>query len=66
MKYIFTYIIPGRVQATRRDRAKLLPRPREVVQAAHLQAQGTETQGMWTFEKETRPSLMRKAPVCWD
>ena len=53
MKYIFTSHFPGRVQAARRDRAELLQGPREAVQDAHLQAQGTETQGMWTFEKET-------------
>ena len=35
----------GRVQAARRDRAQLLPRPGEALQAAHLQAQGAEAEG---------------------
>ena len=53
MKYIFLHhIFSGRVQAARRDRAELLQRPREALQTAHLKAQGTETQGMWTFEKK--------------
>ena len=37
--------ISGRVQAARRDRAQLLPRPGEALQAAHLQAQGAEAEG---------------------
>ena len=46
----FHHIFTGRVQAARRDWAELLSRPGETLQAAHLQAQGAETEGMWTVD----------------
>ena len=52
----FDMIFPGRVQAASGDWAELLSRPGEALQAAHLQAQGAETEGMWTRQKETHSS----------
>ena len=42
----------GCFQAASRDRAELLSRPGEALQAAQLQAQGAEAEGMWTCEKK--------------
>ena len=51
----FDMIFSGCVQAASRDRAQLLSRPGEAVQAAHLEAQGAETEGMWTCSKKLIP-----------